>query len=52
MVFAFIGGMPRNTKVGNVIKLPPPARALRFPAKKAAIQTIKTLRIGSKTLKH
>ena len=51
-MLAIIGGMPKNTNTGRVIKLPPPARALRLPAKNAAMQTIKTLRIGSKTDKE
>ena len=52
VVLALIGDMPRNIRAGKVIKLPPPASALRFPAKKAATHTIKTLRIGSKTIKN
>ena len=36
VAFALTGGMPMNSSVGNVTKLPPPATALMAPASSAA----------------
>ena len=47
MVFASTGGMPTNNNAGRVIKLPPPAKEFKPPAKNAAKQTKNKLRIST-----
>ena len=47
VVFANTGGMPTNNNAGRVIKLPPPAKEFKHPAKNAAKQTKRKLRIST-----
>jgi hypothetical protein len=41
LALAFIGATPRNIRVGNVIKLPPPATAFNAPATNAVVNNRK-----------
>jgi hypothetical protein len=47
VVFANTGGIPTNNNAGRVMKLPPPAKEFKHPAKNAAKQTKSKLRIST-----